>query len=103
MTPTVAKIVNKIAKGEKTNKVSNTGIPIFNNQTLKKMIASTLDTAEAIRRTLGDMWYPRSSASPTEKTGAADSINNVSSSVLRSNTTASGMKPKDKLTRLLQN
>ena len=31
-TPTVAKIVNKIANGAKINKVSTPGIPILNNK-----------------------------------------------------------------------
>ena len=94
-TPTVAKTVNKIANGENVNKKSIPGIPNLDNQILKPRSTIKLETADAKRRTLGDIAYPRSSAKPTINTGTADNINKVRSSALRSNTTDTGIKPKD--------
>ena len=76
-TPTVAKIVKKIPKGANISSVSTPGMPRLSNQTLKNKIATKLEAADAINLALGDMPNPKSSASPTEKTGAADNIKRV--------------------------
>ena len=93
-TPTVAKIVNRIPKGANISSVSTPGIPSLLSQTLNNKIATEPETADATSLALGDMSYPKSSASPTANTGAADKIKSVSCSTLRSKTTESGMKPK---------
>ena len=95
-TPTVAKIVNKMAKGINKRSISKPGIPSLVNQTLKNKIMARLETAEAIRRAFDDIAYPISSANPTEKTGKADRINQVICPTFRLNTTERGMKPNDK-------
>ena len=95
-TPTVAKIVNRIPKGANMSKVSMPGMPRLSSQNLNNKIARKLEAVDAINLALGDMSYPKSSANPTEKTGAADIIKSVSCSASRSNTTERGMKPKDR-------
>ena len=95
-TPTVAKIVNRMPKGVNMSNVSNTGMPRLSSQTLNNKIAIKLEAADAINLALGDMSYPKSSASPTENTGAADRIKSVSCSASRPKTTESGMKPNDR-------
>ena len=76
-TPTVAKTVKKMANGVKTSNVSNPGTPSSYNQTLNIIITRKLEIAEAAKRALGDMLYPRSSINPTAKTGPADKIKKV--------------------------
>ena len=95
-TPTVAKIVKRIPKGANMSSASTPGMPRLSSQTLNNIIAKKLEAADAINLALGDIAYPKSSANPTAKTGAADKINSVSSCTSRSKTTERGIKPKDR-------
>ena len=95
-TPTVAKTVNKMAKGAIISRISTPGTPNLVNQTLNSEMATKLDMAEAIRRAFDDIAYPISSANPTEKTGKADRINQVICPTFKLNTTERGMKPNDR-------
>ena len=95
-TPTVAKIVKRMPKGANISSESTPGIPRLSSQTLNTKIAIKLEIADATNLALGDMSYPKSSASPTENTGAADKINNISCSASSPKTRERGMKPKDR-------
>ena len=95
-TPTVAKIVNRIPKGINISSASTPGMPRLSSQVLNNKIAIKLEIADATSLALGDMSYPKSSANPTENTGAADKIKSVSCSASRSKTTESGMKPNER-------
>ena len=71
------KTVNNIAKGAKFSNPSRPGTSTLDNQTLKKIMAKKLETADATSRALDDILYPRSSAKPTTKTGTAEIINEL--------------------------
>ena len=64
-TPTVAKIVKRMPKGANISSESTPGIPRLSSQTLNTKIAIKLEIADATNLALGDMSYPKSSASPT--------------------------------------